>query len=532
MRIKKAISLLLVISMLITMMAGCSGKKNDTKTSETSGTETGTEDQKGEGVTFPLSETANYSMFAIMNGEYDLKDNAALNYTAENANIKFDIQSVMGADLVEKRGIVLSSGEYPNIFFKAGLSLADLEKFGKQGIFIPLEDLIKQYAPNLSARLDEIKGWDYITSSDGHIYSLPELSRQNGAMTSYWINKKWMDNLGLKEPTNLEELYNVLKAFKDQDANGNGDTNDEIPITGTDVVKPDLLLAYFGIPYDYGTKCAVLDGKMTYMPVTDKYKEFISYVTKLYKEGIMDKNVFTQKHEQQGAIGQSGDVFGSFFDAGAFLTVGRDNDDDYILLTPFEDGLYPLTTGVTPGTLAITDNCPNPEVIIAWADQFYTEEGGILAWLGVEGKTWKKASDGTWEWIIGQGFGDDIAAVRSSNTIQGAANHPSIQPDYWFDGMSDKTDADERYLNGERAKAAAKGAVPLPMMYYTDNDMQTIATIKADVDAYIDQYLAQVATGELDLESSWSEYLSTLDAMGANQLQEIYQKTYEISIAK
>ena len=68
------------------------------------------------------------------------------------------------------------------------------------------------------------------------------------------------------------------------------------------------------------------------------------------------------------------------------------------------------------------------------------------------------------EWIVGQGYGDDIATVRSSSTIQGAAYHPSIQPDFWFDKMSEKVDPDEVYLNGERAKVAAKGAVPLPMM--------------------------------------------------------------------
>ena len=94
----------------------------------------------------------------------------------------------------------------------------------------------------------------------------------------------------------------------------------------------------FGIPYDYGTKTAVIDGELTYIPTSETFKKYVAYVAKLYQEGLLDKNAFTQKHEQQGAIGQSGDVLGSFFDAGAFLTVGRDNDDDYIALTPFEDG--------------------------------------------------------------------------------------------------------------------------------------------------------------------------------------------------
>ena len=96
-------------------------------------------------------------------------------------------------------------GNIPICFSRQALRANDLEKYGKQGLFLPLEDMIKQYAPNLSARLDEMDGWDYLTSSDGHIYSLPGIERQNGAMTTYWINKRWMDNLGLQEPKSLDE---------------------------------------------------------------------------------------------------------------------------------------------------------------------------------------------------------------------------------------------------------------------------------------------------------------------------------------
>ena len=76
----------------------------------------------------------------------------------------------------------------------------------------------------------------------------------------------------------------MLKAFKEEDANGNGDPNDEIPLTATDVVKPDLLLAYFGIPYDYGTKTAVIDGELTYIPTSETFKKYVAYVANIYPE--------------------------------------------------------------------------------------------------------------------------------------------------------------------------------------------------------------------------------------------------------
>lgn len=165
------------------------------------------------------AEDNEYSVFAILNGEYDLADNLTMQTTLEEAGLKFDFTSVMGADLAEKRNLLLASGDYPEIFMKSGFSMTDLNKYGSQGLFLPLEDLIREHAPNLTKVLDERDAWKYLTSADGHIYSLPEIGRQEGAVTTYWINKRWMDNLGLEEPKNLDELYNVLKAFKEQDAN-------------------------------------------------------------------------------------------------------------------------------------------------------------------------------------------------------------------------------------------------------------------------------------------------------------------------
>lgn len=158
----------------------------------------------------------------------------------------------------------------------------------------------------------------------------------------------------------------------------------------TDVVKPDLLLPYFDINYDYGTKLAVIDDQLTYVPTSDVFKSYIEFLTKLYQEGIMDKNSFTQKHEQQGAIGQAGDVLGSFFDAGAFLTVGRDNDDDYIALTPFTKGTYPLGTAITPGTLVLTDAATFRKPFISFLSSLQRRKAVSKPLWVIEGKTGRR----------------------------------------------------------------------------------------------------------------------------------------------
>lgn len=516
MRMKKQVAFFLALLMLATTLVGCgSGSGNGSGQSDLM-----------EEVTFPLEESMSFSAISVMNGQYSLKDNLAWNTALERANIEFELTSVLNSEITEKTNLLLNSGAYPEVFIKTGVSA---NQYGLEGILIPLEDLIRKYAPNLTAWLDETDGWSYITSADGHVYSLPAKAEESPRFQPYWINKKWLDNLGLEEPKSFEELYQVLKAFKEQDANGNGDPSDEIPYTACTDVSVNCLLAYENYSYDDATKMAIIDDEFTYVPMHESYKEFLAYCRKLYSEGLMDKNAFTNNISQQRAIGQSKDVLGSFCDTGGFQTVGRDNDDDYVILTPFYEETYPLVNEWTANALVITDACEHPEVIVAWADYFYTEEGARLSWMGVEDETYKVNEDGTWDWILSEEYGEDVATLRAKNTIQGTKVHPAIVPELW-QNMSGTLDPDEVYLNEQRKKVYDMGTVPVPALSYTEEERETYAVIRADVDSYIDQYCAQVVTGQRSLEDSWDEYISTLKAMNVEKMIEIYTAAYERAI--
>ena len=101
---------------------------------------------------------------------------------------------------------------------------------------------------------------------------------------------------------------------------------------------------------------------------------------------------------------------------------------------------------------------------------------------------------------------------------------PGIQPDIWFTGIADP---DEGYLIEQRSKMLEWGKVTLPAMAYTAEETETIAALRADLDTYVNQYGAQVITGAIDLDESWEDYVSTMDAMGASELFEIYQRAYD-----
>ena len=320
----KKIAAVFLAAALAVSAAGCGGNTGG-NTAQSSKAGSAASSEK---ISFPLKDPVTMSMIAIPNSDVNLDNTIAMKKMEELTNVKWKIQTVPGSDLTEKRNLLLASNQYPDVFIKTWLDQGTLDKYGRQGTFIVLNDLIEKDAPNLSKLLGEKKDVaQAITSGDGKIYATPEVDEHSTANCILFINQAWLDKLKLKAPTNVDELYEVLKAFKTKDPNGNGKA-DEVPLmcTGGSVTQ---LYPFLGITA-YGD-LTLVDGKPQYAATTDKFKEFLKYCRKLYKDGLLNKDAFTLTGDQQKAVGSSGDTLGCFFDAGAFLTVSREKDAKYSL---------------------------------------------------------------------------------------------------------------------------------------------------------------------------------------------------------
>src|SRR5699024_9463161 len=142
-------------------------------------------------------------------------------------------------DISEKRTVELSSGDYPDAFYNAFIPIKDVYKYGQQGVFIELNELIEEDAPNLQAIFDEHPDSKRdITYPDGNIYSLPlfmDPENPNIRIAEhFWIREDWLEALDMDMPETTEEFYQYLKAVKEDDPNGNGE-HDEIPFGGNGI---------------------------------------------------------------------------------------------------------------------------------------------------------------------------------------------------------------------------------------------------------------------------------------------------------
>ena len=234
-----------VLAAVMTMsLAACGGSGSTSATVESGGeaaesestaesvaaTETGNGGAQASGITM---------VCALRDGEYSPDETQLYLELEEQTGIDISWETYPQSAWPEKKSLLIASNDLPDAFFGNGVLTSDeVVKYGSEGILIPLEDYItEENTPNLWKIFQEYPEYkSAITAPDGHIYSL--MSFEDGYMVTtnnpIYINKAWLEAVGMDAPTTTEEFREVLKAFKEQDPNGNGQA-DEIPFSFTDV---------------------------------------------------------------------------------------------------------------------------------------------------------------------------------------------------------------------------------------------------------------------------------------------------------
>ena len=539
MKLKNLFSLGLAMMLTVSVLAGCGSTKQSTSTgqsatSQSTSSSTQASDtqadassevvEESKGIVFPLEETMKFTTMTTDRNTYYTEDNLAWKALQEYANFEIEVVAEFAnSEMAEKGGLIMQSGDYPDFLFKC--SRLDLNALGMEGVLIPLEDLIREYAPTLTAILDARNAWSDITASDGHVYSLPNVDKPYSidGNEAWYINQRWLDNVGLEEPTNLEELYTVLKAFKEQDANGNGDPDDEIPFVFSESIT--RFMPWMDGITSFGNRFALVEGEFAFYPVTDTYKEILSWFAKMYDEGLLLETGFTMTSEQVMALTESGDVSGiAFAFTPAFAP--EENHYDYVALNAFDDGGLGLGTGVVKGGFAITDKCENPEELIAWADYFYTEEGGRLFRLGIEDVTYVLNEDGSYR----NKETDAVESALYQVTLMGNGVPPCTVPELYYNVSAEsdpKTAYVQNELYGENGVFGESNGTNVPKLVLTEEENEVVTTYFTNIKNYVDSYTAQVITGQLSLDDSWQEYLDTLKKMSVDEVISAYAAAYD-----
>ncbi|NLB91264.1 MAG: extracellular solute-binding protein [Clostridiales bacterium] len=295
----------------------------------------------------------------------------------------------------EENVAVLLAGDLPDVFI--GL-LSDSQIADNTSLFVPLEEQIAQLCPDIiSTYAEHVEGWeDFLTYPDGHIYGLMGnylFSPSNSIAGTMWINKVWLENLNLEVPTNIAELREVLIAFRDNDADGDGDVSNEIPLDFCQKhysATTNELKYSFGIPGSYD----IVDGKVIPTVNTEDYRAFLEYYHALCSEGLANIEGLSQTEEQYFA-NLSNMKVGAFWGWAPYTFISDPVlQEQYVCVGPLSAEGY--TFRVAPNNLTanrncfvVTKECKNVDAALQWWNYLSKDLlTATSARSGPEGLTW------------------------------------------------------------------------------------------------------------------------------------------------
>ncbi len=502
----------------------------------------------------------------VVTGYDDWDDNWSVGQMKERLGVEFEWVVVPPEQFKEKLNLMLAGGETIDlVLFPLGagsrqvISKAEEFKFAQQGLLTPLNDYIEHSSKYIKEYYDaHPEFYQDTTTPDGNIYSFQSANPAYHVSMPYklWINTQWLNNVGMDMPTTTEEFYDVLKAFKEQDANGNGDPDDEVPFStctsGAGTMIDGFIMNAFTLnePANVNAKRMRVsdEGKVEASFVDEEYREGLRFLNRLYEEGLLYADSFTQDAKTQRAVNEAGDQtrIGCLLSQGMGYLVSSLVEStrwhEYEALMPLKgpDGVrlapqvHPSCRTKEPNGL-IPASAEHPEVAFRLLDTLFAEEWVEIASYGEEGVDWREAQEGE--------FGADgnpaeityisNATDREKKTMWDSNPYPvkyhtEVTVDQ--DPKAPEGKGHEYILYQATAKMseyAADEKNMLPLFYYLPEENEKIATYSVTIDSYVSESIARFITGDLDLDTDWESYLDELNSFGLPDYIATIQSGYD-----
>ena len=336
---KRIVSIIALLALVLTLAAcGSSGAKVD--------------DRKSSGVDELVSEYGyqwtdpnapilndkgaqeiSFSVYSSKNASaLDYNDMKIMQDLFDSTNVFVSWENVSESVYGQQKNLIFgNANDRPDAIYHAGMSAGEIIKYAQRNVLLPISDYL-EYMPNFAKILEErpdIKS--QLTSEDGKIYSLPRVEEM-GLLQSpniLFLNKNWaaeaidagaVDGLSkddLKDGLTLTaaQMEQLLTYFRDNDMNGNGKTDDERPLSfvynNWQGNQCDLY-GMFGLNDNLEHR-VVVDGKITYTVLDERFKEATNFIADWVSKDLIDKVSFELSQDNFLANGKGLETYGAFY---------------------------------------------------------------------------------------------------------------------------------------------------------------------------------------------------------------------------
>ncbi len=497
-------------------------------------------------LTLPLTEeTETITVWFPFSNSYieDPNEMPAVQEMERITNVHIDWIPVLSAEIAEKFGLLIASGDLPDIVDPTAFTSypgGDMKSIN-DGVFLDCEDLIENYMPNYKARITSTEELRIDSmEDDGRFHIIHYMTQSDTKIspeddwTGLAIRKDWLDDLNLEIPETIEEWHDVLLAFKEKKG-----ATAPLAVSQTVATALNPFLTAYGVGADFMMK----DGKVTYGPLEEGYRQWVELFRGWYAEGLIDQkfvttgpmSIFAPPNEYI-----SGNTTGAFntswsYTADTYYKMGISTDPNInvvavknpVLNKGDEPKAVPFSSrgnGVACPVYVAAD-CKNPELVAKWIDFQFSTEGMELNFYGIEGESYTKSADGVYaytDYIMNNPDGfSPTDAIRNFTTFipLGMYNWQALE--HYSDTTGVLAQAKLTWVDQNRDLLYYTGLVSM-----TEEETPEYNNLYTALETLVNEKTVQYIMGTESMDT-YNAFLQSLHDYGIDRCIEIKQAVYD-----
>jgi len=452
-------------------------------------------------------------------------------YRATTGKVTIQWDTAPWNDYDTKMNLFLASGDMPDIMWCRD-SVPKANLYGPKGLFLDW-NVYKDYMPNMQKWVAKFSQVNNVLTADGKRYAINDITTAEYVGEGWFYQGAILSKAGITTPpTTMDELMADMKAVKAK------------------VPGADGYLSYWGLGYmmqAFGTAFNVPSENIYYDPASKKwvygatmnanYKKLIQYLHDGYAAGVFNPDamggaITDDKVSEMISAGNYGFIYFYYGE-----TVGKWDPSKNQTPPAGMKGMRPPSySGQTYYRITVPhDSVPywgymanakvkNPELLAAYIDNVMSEKTYELFEWGLEGKTFTKASDGSYQYL--PEYNSTIGGILGGQKLQAMGVGELMDPRYihyndykkiWFgkyfsrpgDIGREACAADIKML--QSGKAIPIIGYPTPLMTADQND--EISKIMTPINTFVSEQRAKFVTGDRPM-SEWDDFIAQVNKMG------------------
>lgn len=308
------------------------------------------------------------------------------------------VDLVLIDDYYTALNVRLTGGTAPDMF---EADADNMRVYAAQDLIKDLTDVKEGFRPVLDYLGPEYD--NYTMYVEDRLYALPRAAAIVNRYFSLYVRQDWIDAYGLTVPTTVDELFDYCMAVKEKDAAGNGQT---IPFGGDGWRALNVIAN----PYDvaFGNQVIIRDGQVTNSLLQPGMKDALAMAKKFWDAGLVDPDLFSKsvakEHLLAARVGAGSIEWSNLFKASYVKQTKEVNPDaEYIWVNPLKnidgsDGVYGIDDYTSNACNKYVVNADisdeKLEAIFKVLNYMATDEGVMLAYVGLEGEHWNYDENG------------------------------------------------------------------------------------------------------------------------------------------